>query len=671
MSTDSTTKSSNGSARARTLAALLIGLCGCVLIWVVTPYFYYIVRLENITDSYLPAGPLFLLLLLVLGLNPVLRRYRPRWVLTNAQLVLILSMLLISCVLPIQGMMFQLPYSLASSCIRVNSEQQLAQAYADADLPPSLFPDRLGYGLPARTSEILLSELLPSERMPWGAWLGPLLSWSAFMLAFGLVMMGISLIVLPQWRHNERLAFPLLEVYEPILAPAPSDRVFAPIFRDRRFWIGAASVFGIYFLYGANAYLPENVPAIPISWNLQRCFTEEPWCYMHSSIYRNQIYFLFVGISFFMPTRISFSIWSMMIAYTGYMVVKRAYFPPFHYGTISDHRSGAILVLTLVVLWLGRARWLQVGRALVSRRCENAGDRRAGLIFVLGMAALLGWFLWVGAQLRWACFFVLTCFVVCLLITRFVAETGMPFFRIDGFNAPILMSMVPAAWVNGAAAFLTGATSMLFQMACRVNATTMAVHAFALDADGEQQPERAASRHSGRALLFIGILVLGMAVCGAATVYFSSSHTVTLDGVKNAVGATHSLNISHSMMLEQKKQHFTQPLYNRPAHLFFGAALVGVLQWACMVMPRWPLHPIGLLLVYTYYGKIAWASICLGWMVKVLVVRYGGSRLYRAAKPFFLGVIVGEVLSAVFWCIVPIVLVAFGKPYTAIRIQPP
>jgi len=57
--------------------------------------------------------------------------------------------------------------------------------------------------------------------------------------------------------------------------------------------------------------------------------------------------------------------------------------------------------------------------------------------------------------------------------------------------------------------------------------------------------------------------------------------------------------------------------------------------------------------------------------VKVLVVRYGGSRLYRSAKPFFLGVIVGEVFSAVFWCIVPIVLVALGKPYTAIRIQPP
>ena len=88
-------------------------------------------------------------------------------------------------------------------------------------------------------------------------------------------------------------------------------------------------------------------------------------------------------------------------------------------------------------------------------------------------------------------------------------------------------------------------------------------------------------------------------------------------------------------------------------------------------MPKWPLHPIGILIVYTYYGSIAWASIFLGWLIKVILVRYGGSRLYRAAKPFFLGMIVGEVFSAMFWSIVPCILVLFDQTYTALRIQPP
>jgi hypothetical protein len=87
-------------------------------------------------------------------------------------------------------------------------------------------------------------------------------------------------------------------------------------------------------------------------------------------------------------------------------------------------------------------------------------------------------------------------------------------------------------------------------------------------------------------------------------------------------------------------------------------------------MPRWPLHPIGILMVFTFYGNEAWVGVFLGWLFKVLLVRYGGSRLYRSAKPFFIGLIVGEVFAAAFWCIVPTLYVVCGKPYTAIHVQP-
>jgi hypothetical protein len=75
-------------------------------------------------------------------------------------------------------------------------------------------------------------------------------------------------------------------------------------------------------------------------------------------------------------------------------------------------------------------------------------------------------------------------------------------------------------------------------------------------------------------------------------------------------------------------------------------------------------------MVHTFYGNEAWTGIFLGWLLKVLLVRYGGSGLYRRAKPFFIGLIIGEVFAAAFWCILPFCYVLLGKPYTAIPIQP-
>ena len=290
---------------------------------------------------------------------------------------------------------------------------------------------------------------------------------------------------------------------------------------------------------------------------------------------------------------------------------------------------------------------------------------------MLGAAGMLVWFLWAGTQLAWAVSFVLMCFVVCLLITRFVAETGMPFFRIDGLNANMLMTMLPVSWLGPASAFMSGVTAMLFQMASRVCAMTMATYAFAL---GGQVAEREGEPHPKQvqaAWIYILVLLVGLAVCGAAVVALSSHHTATLDGSKSAIGGPYGFNVSHSLMLGRRRGQLPIAPYNRPAHMLFGAALAAFLQWATMAMPTWPLHPIGLLIVYTYYGTIAWASIFLGWLIKVMLVRYGGSRLYRAAKPFFLGLIVGEVLASIFWCLVPSVLVALGHTYTTIRIQPP
>ena len=42
--------------------------------------------------------------------------------------------------------------------------------------------------------------------------------------------------------------------------------------------------------------------------------------------------------------------------------------------------------------------------------------------------------------------------------------------------------------------------------------------------------------------------------------------------------------------------------------------------------------------------KMAW-SFLIGWVIKIVVTRYGGARLYKRLKPLMIGLIVGDVLG--------------------------
>ncbi len=40
-----------------------------------------------------------------------------------------------------------------------------------------------------------------------------------------------------------------------------------------------------------------------------------------------------------------------------------------------------------------------------------------------------------------------------------------------------------------------------------------------------------------------------------------------------------------------------------------------------------------------------WTPFFIAWLCKVMILRYGGPRLYRSALPFFLGLVVGDFIN--------------------------
>jgi hypothetical protein len=78
--------------------------------------------------------------------------------------------------------------------------------------------------------------------------------------------------------------------------------------------------------------------------------------------------------------------------------------------------------------------------------------------------------------------------------------------------------------------------------------------------------------------------------------------------------------------------------------------VVGLVGFIGLFLLRWhfslPLHPVGWIVCRGWAMEQFWLMILLGWAAKALIVRYGGLTGYRAMRPFFLGIVLGDLTMA-------------------------
>ena len=85
------------------------------------------------------------------------------------------------------------------------------------------------------------------------------------------------------------------------------------------------------------------------------------------------------------------------------------------------------------------------------------------------------------------------------------------------------------------------------------------------------------------------------------------------------------------------------------AEVFFLAA--GMLMVTGMTLARyyfswWPISPIGFVVAAGGPARHAFFPVFLSWLLKTILIRIGGVRLYHAVQPLMIGIIVGYVLGA-------------------------
>jgi hypothetical protein len=280
----------------------------------------------------------------------------------------------------------------------------------------------------------------------------------------------------------------------------------------------------------------------------------------------------------------------------------------------------------------------------------------------------------------------------CLVLARIVSETGLVFVQF--FGASVWRPWAYASQdLPAALATRTTLTNFYFGSwlqsllvhDMREGLPPYAIHALRVadgaafgDADPVAGNRSDAPRWRGAFAFTVALLVAlaaGYLIAGYATLRTEYTYAATLDTAQESPINGYGVSSTPRHMIIEPTVQFRDrggPTdgHNRFVHFGLGAGATGLLAALRLRYVGWPLHPVGMLMVYSYPMQRIWLSLFAGWLLKALIVRLGGSSLYRSSRPVFIGLVIGEAGASAFWLVVSLVRVSMGLDYRALNLLP-
>jgi hypothetical protein len=658
-----------------TLRCVLLGAILVTFVGLITPYNDYVVYNTLTTGGFFPPAVVLTLFVLVLLVNAPLHKLAPRHAFSTTELTVILGMMLVGCAVPGQGMMRALLPTMVSPFHFARGMPEFEQAFGSAGLSQWLFPVDKSDFLFSRVVTEFYGRTPADASPPYAAWILPFLVWSVFIAGVYMTLLSIASLLRTQWAHNERLSFPLAQLEVALIESPRPGHAFNELLASKSFWIALAFVFAIHLTNGLSIYFPRYVPAIPLTFNLRSVLTQEPWLYLIDGIKVATLYFTAVGVMYFIPGRVGFS---LFFVYLFLQLISITSQTAFQY-TISetvwmDQHLGAAVTFLLSIAWIGRKHWATVTRHVFAgtRPGESVSHRAPALFLLAGISIMAAWLMFFGVS-AWMTALIIACMLLAhLVVARIVAETGIPIYRTTLTPVQVFTAL-PAGFMTGKDVFFGGTFGIVAgAFNTRESSLAMSLHAHRI-ADEIQPGSRWRLKFS---LLLVLALTLAYFSSAASGLYCYYNYATPISSrVQQPVLNDHlllamPLNEIVNPMVQHKQGAFTAKAHNPLLHFSIGAIVMAALQLGAWASASFPLVPIGYLTGTTWYMRLLWWSVFVGWLLKTLIVRFGGAPLYRAARPFFVGLIFGECLGATFWLLVSFTLASLGFDYIEIRLLP-
>ena len=559
-------------------------------------------------------------------------------------------------------------------------------------------------GLATGSSPLSFGEL--AEAGIFKAWLEPIAVWGPLVMLMAVAAISLQYLVHRQWSKHEQLGYPVAHVAASFCAIKDGGRGVPEIFKSRLFWMGFCPVFAVLLLIALSAWHPQNVPGIrelgpnfkgwwiPLDTRIPVIKNAPDWW----AVCGQTVYFTIIGLAYFVSAEISltmsFTAFSQCLFGTLFFLSTGQRVDG---GWMASSRAGAYVCYTAILIWTGRHYYggvfrkaFRLGGKARRQECEadiaNASHREpeadaraeadaaeaaaaraeaaraaaddealsvtAARMLLLSLAGFIIVLSWICQSWLMAVFYALLLFVMFLVVSRIVCETGIPFIHTHWNPGGMLLKLLgPAAIGPQALPFLLHSTAVL----CYDPRESLMPYI----GTGAKLAEENGARLRRLYWIVTGAVLLAIVIAFFATTYaYYNYNPMTMSNQHAAVyppqmyldQAAGEFSLMKSTGVFEKSLSATPFARLAMARAsawdlkFFVSGFIGVLALTVMRLrySKFPIHPVLLLVAGTYGCNAVWGSFMIGWFIKMLVVRFGGGGVYQKLKPFFIGIIAAE-----------------------------
>jgi hypothetical protein len=575
-------------------------------------------------------------LMALLLLNTAIRRLLPRLAMGRQELLVVYAMTATGSSLVGHDCMQMLVPNIAHTAYfstQANNWDGLIKPLLPSWLTITVLDDRV------RAYELGHSTLYRWENLQ--LWLAPAACWSVFLLAVIGATLCMSILLRRQWVENERLSYPIVQI--PLLITEHGGA--NAIFRSRLFWSGFCIAAGIDLLNGLSMFFP-SLPSIPVK--VQDVLTpmvagHPPW----DAIGWTPISFypFAIGLSFFMPTNLSFSSWFFFLVRKGQQIFSSYYGlntlgDPW-YPYLREQSFGAWIALFVAALWFSRGYLRGVWRQAVRGGDDGGiGYRWALTGFAICVAVMCGFLILAGMTPWLAVVYVVLYLLFCGALARVRAEVGPPAHEVGWVGVSFMLVQVMGTGAIGSRNLAL--FSMLYFQNRMHRGILMPQQAESL---------KAASQSGLRMRTMVGALALA-GVVGVVSAFWAMLHLSFGRTYATAVHPAAPGSAFAADAYNTLRTWLTNPLPGNQGSIFalaFGAIITIALARLSVQFHGFPFHPAGFALGMSFGLDYIWLPIMISWGLKVMILHWKGLSGYRAAIPFFVGLVLGEFAMGGFW----------------------
>jgi len=674
--------------------AILIGLLLALFVALGGHFNDVYMRQTYMVGNFLPISVIGILVVIVLAVKPLLFRLKPRWRLRPGELAVIVALPLAVCVVPGSGFL----RTFTPALVMPRTYEQQKPAWQQNKVL-SYVPSGLLVRPNETDEEAVIGRFLEgsgSEHrhigladVPWRAWLPALLRWLPLFLTVMIGLIGLSLVLHRQWTTHEHLVYPVAEFVR-LLIGEDEQRAYPALLRTRLFWGGLGTILTVHVVNGLQAWfptfieIPHRIDITPFR-ELFPTLSSAPGAW---GLFRATVYFSVVAFAYFLPSDItlSFGLANVFAALFGAALIR--YGITYQWTWIGSGERpglmfGAYAGLALLILYTGRAFYRRVLLRAVGVRGKHEVETSAvwGCRLFLAMS-LLGVLMMASMGLRWpfALCAMLAIVLTFVCMSRICAESGLFFIQPTWQTTAVFLGLFGSAALGPRMLSVVVMLCLILTIDPREAMMPFVINVLRIAENSNVRRGRLAVLMGGT---LVGCLLAGLVAVlwlqydrGAGLIDTWATKSVPTMGFELVNEEVQSLATDGMLARAETMNLCARILAIRPRKNFVGFAalgfgLFGLCAFLRIRFSKWPLHPILFLVWGTYPINAFGTSFLIGWIVKMLVVRFGGGNTYQHLKPLMVGIIAGELLGGLVFMVVGAIYYAVtGFPPAQYRIFP-